>query len=190
MGELLIPKLYDGVQHREASVEHVDPDEGTVLLRAVPYSVETQLDRELWESFHPKAFARAAAAPSRCKMWHLHQGPLIGHALDVEDRDDGVWVRARFSQTPSAQEARELAADGSLDQCSITFRPQSEFMRVTRKPDGLHIRHDRAALLGVALVPHGQYDSHAYVASVRDADDDAVAREREARMARLRSLDH
>jgi HK97 family phage prohead protease len=185
--EFLVPARYQAPQYREAVVEHIDPDEGTILMRAAPYNHEVMLDRGLFESFAPHTFSRAANAPSRVKMWHLHNGPLIGHALDVEDRDDGVWIRAKFSKTPHAEEARELASDGSLDQCSVTFRAQQDYINVTRHADGLHVRHSRAALLGVALVPHGAYDDQAFVASVREAD---VNREREARIAALRALTH
>lgn len=177
-----------GVQHRHADVEHIDADAGTILMRAVPYDVETQLAPELWESFAPEAFARATAAPSRCKLWNEHGGPLIGHALDVEDRPDGVWIRSKFSNTLAGQEARELAVDGTLDQVSITFKPMAEWMKAHRRSDGIHVRHARAALLGVALVAHGAYGEHASVASVRDADDASRARAREALVARLRSL--
>lgn len=179
-----VPKLFDGPQYRAADVEHIDLDEGTILMRAAPYDVETQLDRQLFESFAPKAFERASAAPARCKLWHEHGGPLIGHARDVEDRPDGIWIRAKISNTLAGQEARELAADGTLDQVSVTFRPLSDWMKVDRRPDGLHVRHARAALLGVALVAHGAYADSAYIASVRDADAD---RAREKHLARLRS---
>lgn len=187
MSELLIPKRFNGTQYRTATVEHVDLDEGTILLKAAPYDVETRLDQELFESFAPKCFERAANAPSRCKMWFEHGGPLIGHASEVEDRPDGVWIRSRFSNTVSAQEARELSRDGTLTDCSVTFKPMADHMKVTRKPDGLHVRHSRAALFGVALVAMGQYAEHAYVASVRDSQTD---RAREQAMARLRSLSH
>lgn len=182
-----LPIRFRGTQFRAADVEHVDPDNGTILMRAAPYDVETQLDHDLWESFAPATFARACNAPSRVKMWNEHGGPLIGHATTVEDRGDGIWINARFSNTASGQEARELANDGTLDQVSITFRPMPDWMKVTRKTDGLHVRHSRAALLGVALVAHGAYAESAYIASVRDAE---TARERERRLAILRSLTH
>lgn len=181
-------KALQGLQHRAADVEHIDADAGTILMRAVPYDVETQLGPDLWEAFAPEAFARAAASPARCKLWNEHGGPLIGHALDVEDRPDGVWVRSKFSNTLAGQEARELAIDGTLDQVSITFRPLPDWMRAHRRSDGIHVRHARAALLGVALVAHGAYGEHAAVASVRDADDASRERAREATLARLRSL--
>lgn len=184
---LEIPQLFLGEQHREATIEHFDPDEGTMLCRAAPYDVEAALDRELWESFAPKCFERAANAPSRVKLWHLHNGPLIGHATDVEDRPDGIWIRSRFSNTPNAQEARELAHDGSLDQVSVTFKPMRDYMGIQRRADGLHVRHTRAGLLGVALVPHGAYDTGAFVASVRDGQS---SKDRDAAVARLAALRH
>lgn len=176
------------VQYRAATVEAIDPDEGTVLLRAAPYDVETQLTTDLWESFAPAAFARAAEAPHRVKLFHnhpAHGGALIGHAREVDDRPDGVWVRAKFSQTAAGLEARELALDGSLDQCSVEFRALPSWYRVTRKRDGLHVRHARGHLLGVALVPHGAYDGAAFVASVRDSTAD---HRREEVIARLRAM--
>lgn len=190
LDEIEVPQQFGDLQHRTATVEHIDADAGTILLKAVPYGVPTQLDRTLWEQFSPGAFSRASNSPSRCKLWHLHNGPLVGHATTVEDRPDGVWVLGKFSNTPNAQEARELAKDGTLDQCSITFRPQPDYMTAVRKADGLHVTHSRGVLLGVALVPHGQYDTDSVVASVRDAEDHRVQRELEERRARLLALTH
>lgn len=180
-----IPRRFYDVQQRAADIEAVDKERGTVLLRAAPYDVEAQIDRELWESFAPKTFAAASKAPHRTKLWNLHGGPLIGHATEVEDRADGLWINACFSNTLNGQEARELASDGTLDQCSVTFRPQAEWMKVQRRADGVHVRHSKAYLLGCALVPHGAYDEGAYVASVRGADSESIERAREARKMRI-----
>lgn len=187
MSSLVVPQRFDGIQYRTAEIAAVDPDEGTLLCRAAPYDVEVALDTQLWESFAPATFARAADAPTRCKVWHEHNGPLIGHARDVEDLPDGLWVRAKFSNTLAAQEARELASDGTLDQVSVTFKPMLDWMKVERRADGMHVRHARAGLLGFALVAHGAYGAHSYVASVRD---DAADRAREAKLAMLKALDH
>jgi HK97 family phage prohead protease len=179
---------YDVVQFRDAEVASVDADEGTILLRAAPYNQEAEIAPELFESFAPGTFARAADAPHRVKLFMDHTnvgGHLIGHARTVEERPDGVWVRAKFSNTAAGQEARELAGDGTLDQCSVEFRALPAWYRVTKRRDGLHIVHARAHLQGVALVPHGAYGDGAFVASVRDADSD---RRREAIIAHLRSL--
>lgn len=179
----LLPPRFDGVQYRAADLEHLDLEDGMLLCRAAPYDHEVQLDRELFESFAPGTFARAAEAPHRVKLWHEHQGPLIGHAREIEDRPDGLWIRAKISDTLNGQEARELARDGSLDQVSITFRAQRDWMQVQRRGDGLHIRHSRGWLLGVALVAHGAYADMAHVASVRS--DDQIDRDRELRKAAI-----
>lgn len=184
---LEIPRRFGDIQERVADLEAVDPDKGTILMRAAPYDVEAEIDRELWESFAPQTFAQASKAPHRVKMWHRHGGPLIGHALDVEDRADGLWINARFSNTLNGDEARELASDGSLDQASVTFRPQADWMKVSRKGDGLHVRHSRGYLLGCALVEHGAYGDGAYVASVRDATSD---KSREARRMQVLAWNH
>lgn len=184
---LVVPQRFDGVQYRTADIETVDPDDGTMLCRAAPYDVEAQLDLDLWETFAPATFARAVDAPTRCKVWHEHGGPLIGHAREVEDRSDGVWIRAKFSNTLAAQEARELASDGTLDQVSVTFKPMRDWMKVERRSDGLHVRHARAGLLGFALVAHAAYGVDSFIASVRD---DQADRAREAKLALLKALDH
>jgi HK97 family phage prohead protease len=180
-----LPPTLDVVQHRAADVERIDVDNGTILMRAVPYDVEIELADDLFESFAPAAFARAASAPGRCKLWHEHGGPLIGHATTIEDRPDGAWIEAKISNTLAGQEARELANDGTLDQVSITFRPLRDWLKVTRSDRGFHVRHSRAALLGVALVAHGAYAESAFIASVREAGAD---RRRERALARLRAL--
>jgi len=188
VNDALIPERYRRVQERVADVEAVDVEKGTILMRAVPYGVEAQIDHEIWELMEPQTFASASKAPHRTKMWHRHGGPLVGHALNVEDRADGLWINAKFSNTANGEEARELALDGSLDQCSITFRPMADWMKVQRRADGLHVRHSKAYLLGVALVDHGAYAEHAMVASVRGAD--AVEAEREARRMRALAWNH
>jgi HK97 family phage prohead protease len=188
--ELEILRRYDKVQDRVADIEVVDPDKGTILMRAAPYGVEAEIDRELWEQFDRATFAAASKAPHRVKLWHEHNGPLVGHALQVEDRDDGLWVNARFSNTLAGTEARELAADKSLDQVSITFRPQKQWMAVTRDAKGVHVRHSKAHLLGVALVAHGSYGADAYIASVRDADAETAERARELRKMQILAWNH
>lgn len=188
VSEARLAEYLTGNQERAATIEHIDPDEGTIYMRAVPYDVETELGPGLFESFAPGAFSRASSAPSRVKLWNEHGGPLIGHALEVDDRDDGPWIKAKISDTLNGQEARTLAMDGTLDQVSITFRVMPDWFKAERKTDGVHIRHARAGLLGVALVAHGAYGEHAAIASVRDAAEATSQRQREALLARLHSL--
>lgn len=163
---------FDGPQWRAADVEHIDPEAGTVLVRAAPYGVEAQVGPNLWEQFHRGTFGAAAAAPHRVKLFvnHAPNAVPVGRALSIEDRRDGVWAQLKFSNTAAATEARELAADGTLDQVSVEFRaiPEGYTWRNTR--DGTHVKHTRAQLIGVALVPQGAYGDDAFVAQVRALD--------------------
>jgi HK97 family phage prohead protease len=196
-GQPVPPYLADFLtttQHRKADIEHVDPIAGTILMRAAPYDHEIQLAPDLWESFAPAAFAAASKAPHRSKLWNEHRGPVVGCGVDIEDRPDGIWIRARFANTLAGQEARELARDKIKDQVSVEFRPLEEWLTIKRAENGLHIRHKRAHLLGVALVAHGAYDDEAFVASVRDQSGkdrekaQALAAEKAERLARLDRL--
>lgn len=183
-------------QKRKADIEDVDPVRGTILVRAVPYDHEIQLYPELFETFAPGTFTAAQRAPHRAKLWNEHGGPVVGCGVEVDDRADGLWIRARFANTQAGQDARELARDQILDQVSIEFRPLEEWLTVKRSDQGMHITHKRAHLLGVALVAHGAYDDEAFIAAVRDGSDkereraEALARERAERLARLDALAH
>ena len=192
MTELLLPPApLEGVQYRSVETVDLDDTTGEVLLRAVTYDHWTTLSPTLEESFAPASLARAANAPSRVKMAMSHGGTLIGHAKAIEDKSDGLYARTAFSKTATAQEARELVLDGTLDECSMVFRPMQEFMKVARSAaGGLRVRHERAHLLSVDLVPHGAYGSAAAVVSARDAQQDVLSKQREQIVARLQSLNH
>jgi HK97 family phage prohead protease len=182
-----LPREFAGIQTRSATVDALDVTQRVVELRAVPYNVETRLSPHLVEAFHPRAFANAAKDPPRVKLWSGHStagGSPVGQAYEVEDRPDGVWVRARVSATAAGDELLTLAQDGVLDEASVEFKPIPDAMVVTRRGDDTLVRHRRAQLLGVALVPHGAYGRAAAVVAVRD---EASAKIREEWLARLRS---
>jgi HK97 family phage prohead protease len=175
------------IQFRAATIDALNTDERVVEMRAVPYEVETRLAPGIVEVFSRGAFARAAKDPARCKLWHDHSvsgGRIVGQAFEVEDRADGLWVRARVSRTPSGDELLTLAGDKVLDEASIEFNPLREGMAISRRGDDTVVRHKRAHLRGVALVPHGQYGRDALVSSVRDAASDKA---RDEWLARLRA---
>lgn len=187
--------LLDGLQFREASIEAVEQDaeKREILMRAVPYGVETQLASNLFEEFAPKAFERAAADPSRVKLWLGHSdagGKIVGQAIEVRDESDGVWIRAKVSQTSSGDELLTLARDKVLDEASIEFNAVMGALETRRKGENLHVRHKRGVLRGVALVPHGAYGRNALVASVREQREQEVEQRRIAAIEALRALNH
>lgn len=183
----LLDELANTDQYRAATIDVLDADERVIEMRAVPYDVESQIGQNVFESFAPGAFARAAKDPARVKLWSghsIHGGAIVGQAFEVVDRPDGPHVRARVSRTPSGDELMTLAHDKVLDEASIEFNPIREAMAITRRGDDHVVRHKRAHLRGVALVAHGAYGREALVLSVRDAVADKA---RDEWLARLRS---
>lgn len=184
---IAMPTQFDAeVQVRSATVEALDTDLRVVELRAVPYGVEARLGPHLVEVFHPRAFALAAKDPARVILYAGHStdgGQAVGRAEVLQDSAEGVFIRAVVSKTAAGDDALTLAKDGVLGQASIEFQPLKDDMQVTRRGDDTLVRHRRARLLGVALVPHGAYGSNASVLSVRDTLSDKA---REEWLARLR----
>ena len=203
--------ILEGEQHRAATagLEIVDADDHSIRARLVPYDVATELRPGIWESFAPGAFARATRAPHRVKLRHDHNGPLIGHATALDDTPTGSYGTFTVARTTAGNEAHTLALAGTLDECSVEFRPITNGRQVRALPDGRQtIRHTRAHLLGLALVPYGAYGDHAHpdagakVLAVRDLDgptdttpqptaaDKLDARARHDARARLERLTH
>jgi HK97 family phage prohead protease len=187
MDTIALPALLRAdVQCRSATVTALQPDERLVELRAVPYGVETRLGPRLYESFGPRAFANAAKDPARITLYAGHStegGQAVGRAEVVQDSADGVTIRARVSNTAAGDDLLTLARDGVLGEASVEFHPIEDEMKITRRGDDTVVRHRRAHLLGVALVPHGAYGQGATVLSVRSAVSDKA---RDEWLARLR----
>lgn len=187
-----IPEAFDRIQFRRAEIKDLADNE--VLLRAVPYDVEYPIDLGLGESFEPGAFRGAEKDPARVKLWHDHsdtpRGRIAGVGTSIEDRPDGSYVRAKFANTDTGQELRSLLKDGILDEASIEFRPIPKDMQVIRDGDNVHVRHRRAHLRGVAVVPEGAYGRDALVMSVRDLRAKTAEKARAEALARLDALNH
>lgn len=186
-----IPETFDGLQVRRATIE--DIADRTIQLRAVPYDVEAEIDRNLFESFDVGAFKAAERDPARVKLWFNHSndgGRIVGQAVKIEDRADGPMLWCRVSSTVAGDELHTLALDKVLDEASIEFRPIVRDMIVRRDGDKLHVRHRRGHLRGVALVPEGAYGRDALVMSVRDLRDQERERARAEALARLAALKH
>ncbi len=177
-----ISQLKSGAaQHRAATVEDIDVEKSEMLVKAAPYGVPTNIGAGIIEEFRPGTFARAAKAPNRLGVWSGHGGPLIGRGLEVDDRPDGVWVRARLGRTQATKDALLNYEDGISSDVSIEFLPMAAHYDITATSSGLNVVHRRATLLGYALVPDGAYGANSFVASIREDDE----KEREREKARL-----
>lgn len=162
------------VQWRSAVVEDIDTEKRELLVRAAPYLDEyTDIGGGIWERFLPKTFAKASAAPSRLTVLDNHGGPVVGRGIEVEDKPDGVWVRARLGRTRAADDVIANIEDHISEDVSVEFRPLPGWMDMEPYRDGMRVTHRRAHLNGFAIVPEGAYGRDAFVAElVRDDERD------------------
>jgi HK97 family phage prohead protease len=184
------PSQFEQMQYRRAEI--ADIDQQSVLLRAVPYDVEVPIDVGLVESFEPRAFRGAVKDPARVKLFLTHDQPRVpaGVATEIIDRAEGVDIRAKFASTAGGQDLRSLLMEQIMDEASIEFRAIPKDMQVIRDGDSVHVRHRRAHLTGVAIVPEGAYGRNAVALSVRDIRARAQEKARMEALARLNAYNH
>lgn len=180
--------LLEATQRRSAAVEAVSSD-GTFTGRLVPYESPTELQPGFWEVFSRGSLAAAARDPGRVKVRGVdHERSIIGKAVMLDDRVDGLWGQFHFASTAAAQEARTLMTEGFIDELSIEFQQLPRSRSESQRDDGSWlIRHRRARLLGVSPVGHGAYGRQATVMSVRMRVAEDARREQLALLNRLRS---
>jgi len=152
---------------------------------AVPYNVRQRITDDLTEMFIPGSFAdqirtaergraSATAVPAyRMALTRNHEsqgGTVIGRAVAMEERAEGLWVALRVSQTPAGDETLTLVRDGVLDELSIGFRVRQGWSRADT--DGTVIR-TRAEAFETAIVMRGAYGRGAVVAGVRSETEES-----------------
>jgi HK97 family phage prohead protease len=179
-------KTLDGLQVRAATVTEVDVEQGLVEVKIVPYELETQLGPNYWEVFTRGAFAAAVKSPHRCKMSNQEhdRSQSIGVAVELRDQEDGHYGTIHIPKTDVGERVLTLMKAGVLDEISAEFEPQKRHRQEFWQGNQLHIRHDRATLVGLSPVAAGAYGQNARVLSVRSAADLT----RESELAYLRSL--
>jgi HK97 family phage prohead protease len=183
----------DEVQVRRAAVSDLDLETGIVEVRMMTYETEAELEPGLHEVFSRGAFAAAAGNPSRCKVSDQgHQRHVvIGHAIELRDDRETLTGRLKIADTTAGRDVLTLLRPGPdgepavLTDLSVEFKPQKRHMKVSRRADGVLVRHDKAVLVGVSPVGSGAYGDAARVLSVREAAQDMA---REAALARLALL--
>lgn len=136
---------------------------------AVPYNTPTELGGGISEQFARGAFTEwilTTGGTAPLLLFHDSRslGAIVGRGLFHEDAA-GLWGRFTLRDTPDAQEAAQLAAEGILG-LSVGFMPQVSTDLVNR--DGtLLITRTKARLFEVSLTPTPAY-AGAAVTSVRD----------------------
>jgi HK97 family phage prohead protease len=168
---------------RTYSFEAQMADDRTIDVRVVPFGEVADVAdppdfRPYREEFLPGVFAQQENAANRIYLragsGHDAVGPngeripglrgVIGHGQTLVGREDGYHARFKMHNTPEADTARELVADGVYTGVSAEFYPRKN----TRTQDGV-IQRAKAILDSVLLTPAPAY-SNAQVLAMREAE--------------------
>ncbi len=156
------PPAYTEVDHVRAIRAHtqIDGDGRTLEGIASPFNAETVVN-SFWEGkfrevIRPGAFERTLREDRQIiqfdhGMSHITDSLPLGPIDVLEERDEGLYVRARLRDTPLINEVRAAIADGTIDGMSIQFRVRVEQVTEFDSPDELTLRE----LLDVRLFELG-----------------------------------
>jgi HK97 family phage prohead protease len=168
----------DGLQVRAAAATDFSVEDGVIKGRAVPYGVTVTLIPGLQERFEMGAFARQTKDPSRVKIMFGH-GEVIGHATELEERQDGLWMEGRIlrhDDVPEGRKALALLEAKVVDEMSVGFQQVRNGTEITETRNGTLVTHRRASLREISIVPFGAYSRGARVMSVRAEVDEKAWR--------------
>lgn len=138
-----------------------DAEEGTVSGIAVPWDTPVELF-----SGYTEIIARGAVdAFDDIKLYWQHEEP-IGRVIEAEDRDAGLFIKARISDTAQGRDALTLLRDGVVNKFSIGFEPDEESVEHADNGD-LTVTRTKIALREVSVVSFPAYKD-AQVTEVRN----------------------
>lgn len=129
---------------------------GTVEGIAVPWDTPTNVGG------YVEAIARGSVEPGEIKFFWQHR-EVIGRVVDTEDREEGLFIRAKISETTTGKDALTLLRDGVVDGLSIGFEP----VEFRTEPDGT-ITRTKIRIKEVSGVTFPAYQD-ASVSQVREA---------------------
>lgn len=107
------------LETREAILEfREESEEGIVEGYAVPYGEVANIGGKYRESFARGAFEGS----DEIKLYRDHK-TIIGHVIETEDREAGLWVRARVALSDLGRDTLALLRSGALNRFSVGFVP-------------------------------------------------------------------
>ena len=159
-------RLIKGFQSRSYSVPEIRAEatsDGDRIVRSigVPYGVEIELFPGYYETIAP-----GAVQPRDHRMLYWAHETPIGLVIEETDTPEAWSYAARFSSTPTADEAYTLTMDTVVRSSSIGFFPIE--WEMVEDEDGVHITHTKIDVREVSLVPIPAYDG-ATVTDIRHA---------------------
>ena len=144
------------MENRSFEIRETNTEAREVIGRAVPYNETIDIgggDKE--------QFVRGSVdLNSHVKLFRGHK-EIIGKVNHMEEREDGLWIKAKISNTKLGDETLELVKDGAIRSFSVGFIPL-----VDEKQDRTIIRK-KVNLKEVSLVDFPAYEN-ASVTEVRE----------------------
>lgn len=144
------------MENRSFEIRETNVEAREVIGRAVPYDEVIDIgggDKE--------KFVRGSVdLNSHVKLFRGHK-EIIGKVNHMEEREDGLWIKAKISNTKLGDETLELVKDGAIRSFSVGFIPL-----VDEKQDRTIIRK-KVNLKEVSLVDFPAYEN-ASVTEVRE----------------------
>lgn len=146
------------MEQRSFEIRESDLEKREVLGRAVPFNEDTNIGGGYLERFVQGAVDTTADV----KLFRDHK-EIIGKVINMEEREDGLWIRAKISQTVLGNETLELVKDGAIRSFSVGFIPLKD-----EKQNKTIIR-TKVDLKEVSLVAFPAYEN-ASVVEVRETN--------------------
>lgn len=144
------------MENRSFEIRETNTEAREVIGRAVPYNETIDIgggDKE--------QFVRGSVdLDSHVKLFRDHT-EIIGKVNLMEEREDGLWIKAKISNTKLGDETLELVKDGAIRSFSVGFIPV-----VDEKKDRTIIRK-KVNLKEISLVAFPAYEN-ASVTEVRE----------------------
>ncbi|CAB4155403.1 Prohead protease [uncultured Caudovirales phage] len=152
----------ENIETRSFEIRESDLEQREVIGRAVPYNDTIDIGGGSSERFVPGS----VDLNSHVKLFRDHKD-IIGKVQQMEEREDGLWIRAKISSTKLGDETLALVKDGAINSFSVGFVPL-----VDEKQDRTIIRK-KVKLKEVSLVAFPAYEN-ASVTEVREIKEETM----------------
>lgn len=147
------------LETRELEIRSVEED-GTFEAFAVRYGEVANIGNRYKETFERGAFEGS----TDIKVYRDHK-EIIGHVIETEDRDEGLWFRAKVALSALGSDTLALLRSGALTKVSVGFVP------ITQRDDNGVIVRTKVSLREISVVERPAY-AGASVLTVREETQD------------------
>ncbi|RYQ66074.1 phage capsid protein [Bifidobacterium pseudolongum subsp. globosum] len=154
---------------------------------AVPFNQRYDLYDDVSETFDPDCdFGTRTVKVAR------EHGELIGRAIELEARDDGLHITARLSDTAAGRETAQLVRDGVYDAFSVGFKPVSHTIEQTEGRTLIHRREVElveVSVTGIPAYPGAAIESQRTLTSTNDKEQIMDTEENTTMAGQIAALD-